>query len=227
MRYVENIHASADAGIMGTPYVFPFPLPHIDPVEQAKVFAQSSVVDGHLVGSLGDLPPAYDLEWPPPEQWAARGCTADQIVDHALASLEQMTGDYGRPPIVYSYPYFLAALSKAKNFGKLMAYPLWIAGGAQYQNGDGHVPVRNDDGTWAESPPTVAGWGSNWLFWQHDGNGGKRLPNGVDSDFDVFRYDLLTLAQLAKGTSEPDIQVPDLTTIHAIAMARWISSIHG
>lgn len=221
VRYAENIRKCLDAGLFGTPYVFPFPLPHLDPVEQAKVFAQSALVGAHLVGSeTGDLPPAYDLEWPPPEEWAKWGCTPDSIVDHALAALEQMTLDWSCAPIVYSYPYFLAAISKAKNFAQLMKYRLWIAGGPQYQNGNGKVPVRSEDGTWKDKPPIVPGWGDDWLFWQHDGNGGKRLPGGADADFNVFRFDLIDLARLAKSITDeplPEMMIPDINTIHAMA----------
>lgn len=210
VRFLENLRACLDAGIRGRPYHFPFALPHIDPVEEAKGFADASIVDGHVFGSKpNEGPPAYDLEWPPPEEWAKRGCSADQIVDRALAALEQMTKDFRCEPIVYSYPYYLFMLSPAKNFRLLVKYRLWIAGGGQYLNGDGSVPRKTDRG-WVDVPPTVRGWGDNWLFWQHDGNGGRRLPNGVDADFNVFRYDLLDLARLDQTVEHDVPSVPPL-----------------
>ncbi len=201
-------------------YFFPFPLPHIDPLAQAWGFLGAAIVDGDPVGgNRGDLPPAYDLEWPPPEQWAKYGCSADQIVDYALAQLHRLHDDYGITPIVYSYPYFLSALSKAKNFSLLMAFPLWIAGGAQYKNGNGVVPRRDDNGVWLDRAPVVSGWGDNWMFWQHDGDGGKKLSTGVDCDFNVFRFDSTALGQLAQSIEgTPPILVPDINTIHAMTM---------
>jgi GH25 family lysozyme M1 (1,4-beta-N-acetylmuramidase) len=221
IRFVENVRRGRGAGLAMMPYGFPFPLPHLSPLEQAKWFVEGAVVDGDPVGSKkGDGPPAFDLEWPPPEQWAARGCSADQIVDWALACLEQMTVAYGGiAPTIYSYPYFIAALSKAKNFAQLMKYRLWIAGGANYQNGNGAVPRRGDDGVWIDKPPSVPGWADNWLFWQYDGNGGRRLPNGVDADFDVFRGTLEEFHALIQLEEAPAIEAwaPDPATIAAMA----------
>lgn len=223
-RFVDNVRRGRGAGLAMSPYSFPFPLPHLSPVEQAKWFVESTLVDGDAVGSMkGDVPPAFDLEWPPPEEWTKRGCTADQIVDWALACLEQMTADYGGiKPLIYSYPFFIQAISKAKNFAQLMNYKLWIAGGAQYLNGNGQVPSRGDDGVWIDRAPKVLGWGDNWLFWQHDGNGGKRLPNGADADFNVFRGTIAEFEQLI-GLDDGKLigladEPPDLTTIHAMSM---------
>lgn len=216
-RFVENVRRARGVGLSVFPYGFPFPLRHLSPLEQAKWFVEGAIVDGDAVGSMrGDGPPAFDLEWPPPEGWTARGIDADFIVDWALACLDQMTVAYGGiRPVIYSYPYFIAALSKAQNFAQLMKYRLWIAGGAQYQNGNGQVPRRGDDGVWIDQPPKVAGWGANWLFWQHDGDGGKRLPNGVDADFDVFcgtRQEFRVLVRLEDGPAFDT--APDLGTIH-------------
>lgn len=220
IRFVENVRRARGEGLYTAPYFFPFPLSHIDPMAQAAGFLAAAMVDGDPVGGdRGDLPPAYDLEWPPPEEWTKRGCTADSIVDYALAQLARLHDDYGIAPIVYSYPYFLAALSKAKNFALLMKYSLWIAGGAQYKNGTGQVPRRYDDGVWLDKAPIVLGWGDNWLFWQHDGDGGRRLPGtGIDCDFNVFRFDSVALGQLAQVIDgPPPILVPDVNTIHAMA----------
>lgn len=192
--FAKYVAAGSDEGILLAPYFFPFPLPHLTPENQADLFIASAVVNGAPLGSRkGELPPAFDLEWPPPEEWKKWGCTADQIVDWAIACLDRLEVAYGRAPIIYSYPWFLKSISTAKNFTLLMRYKLWIAGGAQYLNGDGHVPDLTK-----EQPPAVNGWGHDWLFWQHDGNGGKRLPGtGIDADFDVFRYDLATLRTYA------------------------------
>ncbi len=191
------------AGIVTAPYFFPFPLPHLDPIEQVNLFVGSADLGyGVVLGTRdGDMPPAYDLEWPPPEEWAQRGCTADSIVDFALAQLAELTKRFNKLTIVYSYPWFLKALSSAKNFSKLMAYPLWIAGGAGYLS-------RTTAPADPEKPPIVPGWGSAWLFWQWNGNGGAVLPNGVDADFDAFNGDAAALAALCSGTYVESEAIP-------------------
>lgn len=197
--FVQNVQGMFDAGIIPGAYLFQFPLPHLRPIDQVILFEKSAKFAGRLLGEgPGELPPALDLEWPAPHEWAKWGCTADQIVEFALLTLAAMESSWGVLPVVYSYPYFLQAISKAKRYSELKKYPLWIAGGSQYLNGDGHVPDLA-----VERPPTVPGWGENWLFWQHDGNGGGRLPNGVDVDFNVFRHDLATLKAFCAGAKPP------------------------
>lgn len=214
VKFVDNVRAAKDNGFFLAPYDFPFPLPHLDPVAQADLFAKSADIDGHPLGAeKGELPPAYDLEWPPPELWAKWKCSANQIIDWSLKCLERMEQNWGCKPIIYSYPYFLQSISKGDGFLSFMQYKLWIAGGAQYENGDGHLPDLTKEG-----PPKVPGWGSDWLFNQWDGNGGKRLPNGVDADFNVYRYDLASLERLCQSLADDDraIETPrDLSTIFA------------
>jgi hypothetical protein len=56
-------------------------------------------------------------------------------------------------------------------------YLLWLAAyGAQ-----GRIPADT------ERPKVPAPFdASKPLLWQHDGNGGLKLPNGIDADFNVF-----------------------------------------
>ena len=61
-------------------------------------------------------------------------------------------------------------------------YPLWIPGGKQYVNGNGAIPDLSK-----EKPPIIPLWGDDWSIYQHDGNGGRKMPNGIDCDFNVFR----------------------------------------
>lgn len=211
--FSENTRRAMLANFFCGAYFFPFPLPHLDPAAQADMFLQSMMVNGHPLGAnLRELPPAFDLEWPPPEDWKKHGCTADQIVDWAIISLERIELNTGCKPVIYSYPYFLQALSKAKNFAQLMKYKLWIAGGSQYEKGDGHIPDLG-----RELPPKVPGWGNDWLFWQHDGNGGRRLSHGVDADFNVFRMPLSELERLCQApiVEAPPDTLPESTLIFA------------
>src|SRR5579859_6046473 len=214
--YVDQM---LQAGIIPGCYQFPFPLAHLDPLAQAEGFAQAALVgsDKHPLGSMSrELPPAYDLEWPPPDEWAKRGETADSICDWSIACLERMTFPWGGvAPVIYSYPYFLQALAKAKNYAELVKYKLWIAGGATYMNGGGIWPDP-------PKPPIVPGWGDDWTFNQWDGNGGKRLPGtGVDADFDLYRYDLDALRALCRAN--PPAPTPELDPVVIAAQASNLS----
>jgi GH25 family lysozyme M1 (1,4-beta-N-acetylmuramidase) len=197
--FADNVRTLRDAGLIVGQYSFPFPLKHLDPTEQADLFADAALVDGHPLGMLaGELAPAFDLEWPPPEQWAQRALDADFVVEWALACLARMTERWGGVlPVVYSYPWFLQALSKGRGYDLLQRYPLWIAGGA------GYLTRTTAPDTDREAPPGVPGWGSEYLFWQWNGNDGARLPNGVDADFDVFRHDLETLRAYCRAEPIP------------------------
>lgn len=206
------MRAFADAGILRGGYCFLFPLKHLDPIDQAKLFLDAMLVDGDIVGTRqGELPLAVDLEWPPPEEWAKWGCTPDQIVDFALALLTYLEEQTGQKSVIYSYPYFLQSICKATNYAKLLRYKLWLAGGAQYMNGNGKWPDLT-----TYRVPSVPGWGTDWLFNQWDGNGGKRLPgSNVDADFNIFRYDLAVLKKYCQAQlieQDPDT-LPDMSTI--------------
>lgn len=209
-RFLENARGSAATGIFPGPYFFAFPLPHLDARAQAAGFHVAAQVDGRALGSVRDeLPPALDLEWPPPEQWSKWGCSAPQIVDWALDALGELEGSFATLPILYSYPYFLQALSTAPRFRELLRYPLWIAGGPQYINGHGRVPdlVR-------EKPPRVVGWERDVVIWQYDGDSpirGLRLPPGpngkpgLDVDGNVFLGDEAALARFCAGATPREV----------------------
>lgn len=210
--FAENVKSLRDVNIIPGAYFFPFPLPHLNALDQADLFAEAAYVDGHILGEdQGELPPAFDLEWPPPEDWDKWKCNPEQIVDWSLICLKRIETTFRCKPVIYSYPFFLQSIMRASNYAKLMRYKLWIAGGPQYLNGNGKWPDIAK-----EKPPQVPGWGSDWLFWQWDGNGGRRLPGtNVDSDFVVYRYDhesLDRLCQVQVPDQEPDT-LPDLNVI--------------
>ncbi len=62
----------------------------------------------------------------------------------------------------------------------LADYPLWIA-------------------SYGASPSIPAPW-SSWTMWQYDGNGGQRMPNGGDADFNWFNGDEEALASFCRTT---------------------------
>lgn len=211
--FEQTMRAYQVVGIIRGGYCFPFPLTHLDPIEQAKMFLEALLIDAEVVGtSLGELPYAIDAEWPAPEDWAKRGCTPDQIVDFLVALMKYMEEQTGIKGVLYSYPYYLQAISKAKNYAQLMRYKLWLAGGPQYMNGNGQWPDLR-----TYKVPVVPGWGTDWLFNQWDGDGGRRLTNGRDADFNIFRYDLATLEEYCQvqshGEQEPDT-LPDMSLVH-------------
>jgi lysozyme len=202
-RFTENVANARAAGLVVGAYHFAYPLPNQagnpsrDPAEQAQIAFEKS---GGLGAEPGDLPPALDLEWPAPQDWAKWRCTAAQIRDWGLAYLDKAHSLWGCAPLVYTYPDFWQHLTVAGGLEEYGDYPLWIADYAKY---GGVVPP--DDAAPRSLPP----W-ADWTFWQHDGNRGLLLENGMDADFNVFNGDEVTLASLtgSAGTNEVFVQ-PD------------------
>ncbi len=185
--FEKNRKALSEAGIIVGAYHFVYPLPHLDPVAQAEKFFAAS----DCGTNVGELPVCVDFEWPAPEEWAKWGCTAVQIGKWFKTFLEKMTELFGHRPIVYTYPWFITALLQGSaDLSYLIDYLLWMA---DYSQAGKQI-------TEGMSPLIPTPWkGRQWLFWQHDGNGGKKLPNGVDADFNVFNGTLEDLQRLAAG----------------------------
>lgn len=187
--FESNYNAMKDAGIIPGAYHFPYPLPHLDPVKQAEGFFQASDCGSWI----GQLPPMFDFEWPAPEEWKKWKCTGPQIADWGHKCLVRMTELFGVRPIVYIYPYFASTLLKSgADLAYLSDYALCMA---DYSRAGSEVPVT-------AKPKVPTPW-NDWLFWQHDGNGGLKLPNGVDSDFMVFNGTMEDLEKLAAGRQQP------------------------
>lgn len=84
----------------------------------------------------------------------------------ARVFLDETEKAWGCVPLLYSYPYFLHTLRDfTKGWEK---YPLWVA----------HYGVAKP---WVPRP-----W-VDWLVWQYDGDGGKKLPNGTDCDWNMAK----------------------------------------
>lgn len=227
--FAANVALARACGIFPGAYQFAYPLPHLDPAEQVRAFLDAAQVDGHVLGTFkGELPMALDLEWPPPDGlkkpdgtvgkgWKEWGCEASQILAWGLAALAEMSKQMEQPPVIYTYPHFLKRVlvgASAADLAELGSYPLWIAGGAGYQNGDGHTPDLEK-----EHPPIVEPWGGRWLFWQYDGNGGRRMPNGADADFNLFNGDLAALRELVGFEPPSDGSETFIHVVDAIAEA--------
>ena len=179
----RNTAAAKAGGWKVGAYHFMYPLPKLDPVAQAEAFFKASP----LGSDDGDLPPALDLEWPDPDAgWAKWGCSAAQVNAWAKACAERMTELYGRRPMIYTYPYFAHALRGRGPLGPdvswMADYPLWLA-------------------SYAPQPAIPAPW-STYAVWQYDGNGGERLPNGGDADFNWFDGDAEALDAFCRKSME-------------------------
>ena len=225
-RFVENVRAAKCAGVIVGAYFFAYPLPHLDPEWQAAHAGNLLSVDGKVVGaSHGELPIALDLEWPPPFEraddgtfvngWTKRGCNAAQIRSWALRALDVLGARIGCQPVLYTYPFFWERVIAGATPHELAAFsscPLWIA---DYRTRE-HVPSPR------ELPHIPSPWrecGDAIVIWQHDGNGGLRLPNGVDADFNVLVGGENDLARLIGFRAEcaPSIVDVERARLHADA----------
>lgn len=197
----RNVKACMDSGRVPGAYFFAYPLPHLDPREQARIFYDRSNGFGT---NRGELPPFIDLEWPEvvPSKaggkgWKEWGCSPQQISDWSEAHLDEVTKLWGHKPYLYTYEWWWNCLrlgAPAYGFPKgadvswAAKYELWIP---RYIN------------RWPEP-----GWKAKLVppftrapFVQIDGNGGMRLQNGVDSDFCIFDGTEEELRAIADGPS--------------------------
>ncbi len=192
----RNIVRSRDHGIAGGLYFFAYPLRHIDPRAQVDAWLRRCELAGI---SIDGLALAFDIEWPPREERAKDGTivfpwkkwlvTADSICDWSMSALERARELTGRDWLRYSYPYFLQCIESGK-CPELANGPLWLADytfAGRWPSPD-EVARRRVPAPWSEI-----------TIMQHDGNGGLRLPNGVDADFNVLQGGERALARILAG----------------------------
>jgi lysozyme len=184
--FTANVLGVKAAGLTPGAYNFAYPLPHIDPAQNAKDHFN---LTGNLGSSPDELPPTLDLEWPPPGEWQKWNCTAKQIRAWALAYLDTAASLWGCIPTLYTYPDFWMRVggSSEPTFAN---YSLWIA---SYQ----HPHEWPDD---TMKPFVFAPWGTNWRLWQSSGGNFFRLPNGTPCDTDLFNGDDTALATFCART---------------------------
>lgn len=171
--FERNIAAASTKGWCRGKYDFLYPLPHLNPEQQAEGFFKASP----LGANDGDIPNVIDIEWPDPDKGFTKwGCTWPQISEFARRTCERSTALVGRKPVIYIYPYFTSLLvAHGGDTSWLADYDLWIA---SYGNPKPAIPRP-----WSE-----------WKFWQYDGNGGRTMPNGADADFNYFNGEDAELA---------------------------------
>ncbi len=195
--FERNIQAAKDMAWYVGKYDFIYPLKHIDPKVQAEAFFEAS----NLGAELGDIPPVLDLEWPEPSLgWKKWGCSAPQVSDFTRICAERSTELYGRKPILYSYTWFLKVLADGADISWMSEYSLWLPA----EGSRGRVPTDTDHPVVIPKPWT------DFAFWQHDWDGGMKLPNGIDADFDVYNGSIDDLKAFC-GTHPHDTPFPELT----------------
>lgn len=202
----RQLKIAREHGIACSAYFFAFPLPHLKPRPQVENFVRLLEKLGNLGSNVGDLPPAFDAEWPPPEEWKTDpdpavdtwpdgtrkqrndkgqvlvdlwkkwGCSPDQICDWFEEGVERGEELTGGLWLFYGYRYFFRRIGIAKR-PQFAKRPLWLAD-YKYQS---RWVTRAEIATVKPEPP----WDKITIC-QFDGNGGLRLPNGVDADFNMF-----------------------------------------
>lgn len=212
--FARNMRAALEFGLVPFAYCFAYPLPTSpkggvivggtpgrDPKEQAKLCVDRVHAFPEMIGR----PLFLDLEWPPPEKWAHWGCTAESISAWCRVFAAEVARLSGVMPVLYTYPFWWREVSAADT-SWAAAYGLWIAD----YHAAGHWPREN------EAPIIPRPW-IDWLFWQHDGDGGLKLPNGIDADFCVFNgseAELQALIQRPVPANDVEPVVIDGGTIH-------------
>lgn len=205
----ENAARARAHGLLVAPYVFPYPLPHLDPVQQAEYFVRR--LEG-MGMAPGELPPMLDAEWPPREEWKVInevktltypwkrwGCSAPQLREWLLRCIERCEELTGIDWLLYMYRYWGDCI-EVQMSPELCRRRLVLA---DYSL-QGKWPT--DDQLAALKPPPGF---DRITFVQHDGNGGLKLPTGADADFDCFLGDEDDLRALAAPRGSQLEVLPD------------------
>ncbi len=208
--FARNAQDGLDRGLEVFPYMFAYPLPNKagvanrDPREQAKLFMDRLLkVRPDFEGKSVFL----DFEWPPvvplragEKGWKEWGCSPQQLSDWMAANAEEVAKLSRALPILYTYDWWWACVRDGAPF---YGFPTGadVSWAADY----GLWMAWYNSGVWPQGQdrPRVPKPWTDWLFWQFDGNGGLRLPNGVDSDFCVFNGDEEALRALSRGPRNP------------------------
>lgn len=199
----SSIFEAKANGIAAGGYCFLYPLPHLS----ARGQAQQHVRALEMCGGLdGELRPMADLEWPPPFEyhknpdgtkflfnvWKKWGCTKEQIAEFFLTYLDETDHLTGLKWIRYTYRYFgdSVEMHKYPEFadGPLCLADYWAAG---------RVPTAEQ-----VAKLKVPGPWTKISIVQHDGDGGLRLPNGVDADFNVMPGGAEVLKEFTTGSKD-------------------------
>ncbi len=211
--FAENAKRGMDLGLEVFAYNFAYPLrnqagkKNRDPREQARLFVEKVL---KARPELEGRPLFLDYEWPPvvPMKkgewgWKEWECEPQQLSDWMQANAEEVHLLTRVKPVIYIYDWWWSCVRdgvpaygfpKGADVSWAANYGLWMA---WYTNGKWPEP--------GDKPRIPKPWG-DWLFWQFDGDGGMRLPNGIDSDFCVFNG---TEEDLKRFATPPPPPPPD------------------
>lgn len=219
--YRRNVDEARANGIAVGAYFFAYPLPHgpgkpvgRSPIEQAGRFFE---ITGGLGSRPGELSPAFDFEWPPPEEWKKWGCEPEQLSDWGREFCEAVTLLWGRLPVIYTYPWWWKALSAGADVEWAGRYPLWMA---SYTHPGPGIPPEG------KAPPVPAPW-RDWAVWQYSADGSKERVPGVPVspvDRDVVKDEETLRSLMNERVWDPDadtqpsvrppvVQTPDFATV--------------
>lgn len=212
LTWRRNVDEARANGLVVGVYMVPWMLPHgpdkpagRSPLEQAQRFFER--VQG-FGSRIGDLAPAIDIEWPPPEKWAEWGCSAPQISEWLREHCEAVTLLWGRLPVLYTYPHWWRTLAAGADVSWASRYMLWLADYSWPQ--EGHPPKG-----W--NPPKMSWVKSAWEDWaicQHSADGSSARVPGIPVspvDRNVIRdEDTLERLQGIIRLGPDDDTLPDL-----------------
>jgi hypothetical protein len=150
----QNVAGAKAAGLKVALYNVIYPLPSSDPVAEAQYH--------YNLAPDKSIPVAVDEEFPLPQDWAARGISAQSITDWTQKYLDEYERLSGQKCIFYSYLSYIQALHLPTSFS---VYPLWLA-------------------DYVGAPPKAPAPWSNWTMWQWAGGTALKLPNGAACDTD-------------------------------------------
>lgn len=173
-RFLDHVTAARRAGIVtGSYHVLN---PEKNAVDQAARYHR-------IAGGMTEMPPAVDWELPQYQDQVTR-VGAGKIVTAAEQFVEETEALWGRPCLVYTYPWFIHMIGD--RYSEILAHcPLWMAS---------YPPDRPTmtadqvtsyaDAMWLPSP-----WRgrSKVAICQFDGDKGRKLKCGIDVDFNWMR----------------------------------------
>lgn len=203
MLFRASVEGAKAAGLFVGGYFFPYPLPSGPglpsgraPEEQAE---RAFTVSQGLGMRPGELPHCVDAEWPEVGDWGRWGCDARQIGDWLKRYCQRATALWGRPPIIYTYPFWWRVLSTNADVSWAADYDLWIA---NYSHPGEGVPP-------ATLQPIVPSPWRRWRFWQHSAKGSPVRVPGIHAcpvDRNVFAGSFDDLRRLALHDPDADTQ---------------------
>lgn len=195
--FTRNIALAQQAGLKVACYNFIYPLNDDgihkgrDPISQAQM---------HFKACQNQPLVFVDAEWPPPEQFSKWGVSPQSITNWLRLYLKEYERLSGRKPLIYTYPYWAAAVNLPQEFAE---YSLWIA-------------------SYEKTPRIPKPW-ADWVIWQNTGGGGK-LPNGAPVDTNLAKdLSLWDIYYSAPAYTQPPQQpanayVPPSSTSNAVVI---------